>query len=45
MNFKVGDKIVFQPQGNNIEDYLLSGVQEGILELSLILQKKMLLQI
>jgi hypothetical protein len=29
MNFKVGDKIVFQPQGNNIEDYFLAGVQEG----------------
>ncbi|UYL04672.1 hypothetical protein EBOKLHFM_00052 [Klebsiella phage KP13-26] len=29
MNFKVGDKIVFQPQGNNIEDYFLSGVQAG----------------
>lgn len=29
MNFKVGDKIVFQPQGNNIEDYFLGGVQEG----------------
>ncbi|XKX17432.1 hypothetical protein MVUOKPPV_CDS0035 [Klebsiella phage phi1_175008] len=29
MNFKVGDMIVFQPQGNNIEDYFLNGVQEG----------------
>lgn len=29
MNFKVGDKIVFQPQGNNIEDYFLNGVQAG----------------
>lgn len=29
MNFKEGDKIVFQPQGNNIEDYFLNGVREG----------------
>ena len=28
MNFKVGDKIVFQPKGD-IGDYVLLGVQEG----------------
>ena len=28
MNFKVGDTIVFQPQGD-IGDYFLNGVQEG----------------